>query len=75
MRPLSFAGTMVIGLGSIVLLHGGRYTAPRDMDGPASIARAAGEPRFIAPWVGGLAMLSGLGLVAAGARKSPPSAR
>jgi drug/metabolite transporter (DMT)-like permease len=69
MRPLTIAGIIITLLGAVVLLWGGRFTSKRDVLTVGDLKVTASEQRTIPPWVGGLAVIAGVGLVVAGVRK------
>lgn len=69
MRRYVIAGIVLIGLGLFVLVRGGTFTSKRDVLKVGDIKITADEQQSIPPWVGGLAVLAGIGLLAAGARR------
>lgn len=69
MRRYVIAGIVLIGLGLFVLVRGGTFTSKRDVLKVGDIKITADEQQSIPPWVGGLAVLAGIGLFAAGARR------
>lgn len=69
MRPLSIAGIVLIILGAIVLVRGGSFTSRRDVVKVGDLKITADEQQTIPPWVGGLAIVAGLGLVVTGGRR------
>lgn len=69
MRPLIIAGIVLLGLGAFVLLRGGSFTSRRDVLKVGDVKITADEQQSIPPWVGGVAVVAGVVLIAAGARK------
>lgn len=69
MRPLSIAGIVLIILGAIVLIRGGSFTSRRDVVKVGDLKITADEHQSIPPWVGGLAIVAGIGLVVTGGRR------
>jgi len=68
-RPLIIAGILVAALGAFMLLREASFTSRRDMGPMGNTTVMANERQSIAPWAGGVALLVGLGLIVAGARK------
>jgi hypothetical protein len=69
MRPLVIAGLVLLGLGVFVLVRGGSFTTRRDVLEVGDVKVTASERQSLPPWVGGVALLAGAGLLVAGARK------
>lgn len=69
MRPMLVAGVLLLVLGAFVLLRGGSFTTRKDVLKVGDVKITADEQQTIPTWVGGLALLAGLGLVVAGAQK------
>ncbi len=69
MRPMLIAGVLLLVLGAFVLLRGGSFTTRQDVLKVGDVKITADEQQSIPAWVGGLALLAGLGLVVAGAQK------
>ena len=69
MRPLIIAGILVAALGAFMLLRGTGFTSRSDMGHMGDTTVMANDRQAITPWAGGLALLVGLGLIVAGARK------
>ena len=69
MRPLILAGIVLLGLGAFVLLRGGSFTSRRDVLKVGDVKITADEQQTIPPWLGGVALVAGVVLIAAGARK------
>ncbi len=69
MRPPSIAGIVILCLGAFVLLRGASFTSRRDVLKVVDVKITADEQRSIPPWVGGVAVVAGVVLIAAGARK------
>ena len=56
-------------LGAFVLLRGASFTSRRNVLQVGDLKVSATERQSIPPWVGGVALLGGLVLIVAGARK------
>jgi hypothetical protein len=69
MRQLILAGILILGLGAVLLLRGGSIATRREVLKVGDVKITADEQQSIPPWVGGLAMLAGVALILAGARK------
>ena len=69
MRPLIIVGIAIIGLGAFVLLRGASFTSRHDVIKVGDLKVTASEQQTVPPWVGGVAILAGAALIAAGARK------
>jgi len=69
MRPFIIAGIVILGLGAFVLLRGASFTSRRDVLKIGDVKVTADEQHSIPPWAGGVAMLAGVALIAAGARR------
>ena len=71
MKPIMIvAGLVLIALGAVVLVRGGTFTSKRDVLKVGDLKVTADEQQTIPPWVGGLAVIVGIGVVAAGARRT-----
>ena len=69
MRERFIAGLVLLGLGLFVLLRGASFTSRREVLKVGDLKVSATERQAIPPWVGGLAVVAGLALLVAGARK------
>jgi uncharacterized membrane protein len=69
MRPLSFLGIALICVGAFLLVRGGSFTTRRDVLKVGDVKLTADEKQTIPPWVGGVAILAGVVVVAASARQ------
>lgn len=69
MRQRIIAGIVILGLGAFVLLRGASFTSHRDVVEVGDVKITAEEHQSIPPWVGGAAVVAGLVLIVAGARK------
>lgn len=63
------AGAVLIGLGAFVLLRGADFTTRRDVLNVGDVKISADEKQSIPPWAAGVAVVGGVVLLAAGARK------
>lgn len=69
MRPLVIVGILLIALGAFVLVRGGSYTSKKDVLKVGDLKVTADEKESIPPWAGGIAIVGGVVLIAAGARR------
>lgn len=69
MRPLSLVGILLIGIGAFLLIRGGTFTSRRDVLKVGDVKLTANEKQTIPPWVGGVAIIAGVVVVAAGMRQ------
>lgn len=69
MRPLLLAGIILAGLGAFVLLRGASFTSRHDVLKIGDVKVTADEQKTVPTWAGGVALVAGIGLIAAGARK------
>ena len=69
MRTSTLAGIALIIAGAFVLLNGGSFTSRRDVLDVGGLKVTAEEQHPIRPWVAGLAVLAGVGLVVTGVRR------
>lgn len=69
MRPLLIAGIVLLGLGAWVLLQGASFMTRRNVLEVGDLKVSASERQSVPPWAGGVAVVAGLALIAAGARR------
>lgn len=69
MRPFIVAGILLVGLGAFVLLRGASFTSRKDVLKVGDVKVTANEQRAVPPWVGGAAVVAGVILLVAGARR------
>ena len=69
MRPLSLAGIALICLGAFLLIRGGTFTTRQDVLEVGDVKLTANEKQTIPPWVGGVAIIAGVVVMAAGMRQ------
>lgn len=69
MRQFLIAGIILFGLGAFVLLRGASFTSRRQVLEVGDVQVSAEQRQSIPPWVGGMAMVAGVGLVFAGMRR------
>jgi hypothetical protein len=69
MRPLSILGVLLIALGVVLLIRGGTFTSRKDLIKIGDVKVTTDEKQPIPPWVGGIAIVCGAGLLVAGGRK------
>jgi hypothetical protein len=68
-KPLTLIGLLLIGLGAFVLVNGFSFTSKRQVLKVGSLEASVKEERAVPAWVGGVALLLGLGLVATAGRR------
>jgi hypothetical protein len=68
-KPLTLIGLLLIGLGAFVLVNGFSFTSNRQVLKVGSLEASVKEERAVPAWVGGVALLLGLGLVATAGRR------
>jgi hypothetical protein len=68
-KPLTLIGLLLIGLGAFVLVNGFSFTSNRQVLKVGSLEASVKEERAVPAWVGGVALLFGLGLVATAGRR------
>ncbi|MEI2720743.1 MAG: hypothetical protein V9E87_11485 [Gemmatimonadales bacterium] len=69
MRPLSLLGIALICIGAFLLIRGGTFTSRKDVLKVGDVKLTADEQQTIPPWVGGVAIIAGAVVVAAGMRQ------
>ena len=69
MRPFIVAGIVLLGLGAFLLVRGGTFTSRKDVLKVGDVKITANERQSIPPWVGGVELLVGAGLLVAGVRQ------
>jgi prolipoprotein diacylglyceryltransferase len=69
MKPMAIAGIVLVVLGAFVGFRGLSYNAQRSVMKVGDLQVSADEQRAIPTWVGGVAIVGGVLLVAASARR------
>ncbi len=69
MRLSLIAGILLVLAGGFVLINGGSFTTRRDVLKVGDMKVSAEEQHPIQPWLAGTAIVAGVALVAAGARR------
>lgn len=69
MRLPTLAGIGLIVVGVIIFLFGGSFTTRENVMEMGGMTVTAEERNPIMPWVGGIAVIAGIGLVVMGARR------
>ena len=69
MRPLSLLGIALICVGAFLLIRGGTFTTRKDVLKVGDVKVTADDQQTIPPWVGGIAIVAGVVVVAAGMRQ------
>ena len=70
MRPTLIAGIVLLGLGAFVLLRGASFTSREDVLKVGDVKVTADSRRSIPPWIGAAAMVAGVVVIVAGARRA-----
>lgn len=68
MRASMIAGIVLIAIGGFLFYNGGSFTTRRDVVKVGDMKITADEQHPVAPWVAGVAVVSGIALIVAGAR-------
>ena len=69
MRPYIIVGAILAALGAFVLLRGASFTSRSDVLKVGEVQITATEKQQVPPWVGGAALVIGVALIVAGARR------
>ena len=69
MCPLSLLGIALICVGAFLLIRGGTFTTRKDVLKVGDVKVTADDEQTIPPWVGGVAVIAGVVVVAAGMRQ------
>lgn len=69
MRPLVLAGLVLAIVGAFVLFRGLTYTSERDVVRIGPVEASLEEKKSVPPWIGGIVLAAGVGLIVAGARR------
>lgn len=70
MRPTFIAGIVLLALGAFVLVRGASFTSREDVLKVGDVKVTADSRRSIPPWIGGAAMVLGVVVIVAGARRT-----
>jgi hypothetical protein len=68
-RPLTIIGIILAALGAFVLLNGASFTRNREVLKVGPVEASVQEKEAIPGWAGGVALVLGIGLVVAGAKR------
>lgn len=69
MRPLSLIGIVLLAVGAYLTFAGGRYTSREDVLKVGELRVEADTKKAIPTWVGGVAIVAGVVLIAAGMKR------
>jgi hypothetical protein len=69
MRPLSLIGIVLLAVGAYLTFAGGRYTSREDVLKVGDVKVEADTKKAIPTWVGGVAIVAGVVLIAAGMKR------
>jgi hypothetical protein len=69
MRPLSLIGIVLLAVGAYLTFTGGRYTSREDVLKVGDVKVEADTKKAVPTWVGGVAIVAGVVLIAAGMKR------
>ena len=70
MRPLSLIGIVLLAVGAYLTFAGGRYTSREDVLKVGDVVKVEADTKKAIPtWVGGVAIVAGVVLIAAGMKR------
>jgi hypothetical protein len=70
MRPLTIIGALVVAAGLFILINGASFTKDKTVLKAGPLEANIKQQESVPPWVGGAALVVGVGLVVAGLRKT-----
>jgi hypothetical protein len=70
MRPLTIIGALVVAAGLFILINGASFTKDKTVLKAGPLEANVKQQESVPPWVGGAALVVGIGLVVAGLRKT-----
>ena len=71
MRPMLIAGVALALAGAFVLFRGFSFTSRESVLKIGDLEATVEEKRAVPPWLGGIALVAGTAMVAAGLRRKP----
>ena len=69
MRLITLVGAALLVLGGVIVARGVHYSASHDVVDLGGVRVSVDERKPVAPWIGGVIALVGLGLVFSGGRR------
>lgn len=69
MRPLTLVGILLLALGAFILFRGVSYKSKDEVLRVGDIKASVEEQRAVPTWAGGLAIVAGVVLIAAGMKR------
>jgi uncharacterized membrane protein len=69
MRPLTLVGILLLALGAFIVFRGVSYKSKDEVLRVGDIKASVEEQRPVPTWAGGLAMVAGVVLIAAGMKR------
>ena len=69
MRPLSLIGIVLLAVGAYLTFTGGSYTSKEEVLNVGDVRLEAEQKKAIPTWVGGVAIVAGVVLIAAGMKR------
>ena len=69
MRPLSLVGIVLLALGAFIVFRGATYKSRDEVLRVGDLKASVEEKHAIPTWVGGIAIVAGIVLLAAGAKR------
>jgi hypothetical protein len=69
MRPLSLVGILLLAIGAFVIFRGASYSSREDVLKVGDVKASVESKKAVPTWVGGVAIVAGIVLLAAGMRR------
>ena len=69
MRPLSIVGILLLALGAFILFRGATYKSRDEVLKVGDVKASVTEKHAVPTWVGGVALVAGIVLLAGGMRR------
>jgi UDP-N-acetylmuramyl pentapeptide phosphotransferase/UDP-N-acetylglucosamine-1-phosphate transferase len=69
MRPLSLIGIVLLAVGAYLTFTGGRYSSREEVLQVGEVKVSADTKKAVPTWVGGVAIVAGVVLIAAGMKR------
>ena len=69
MRPLSLLGIVLLAIGAFIVFRGATYSSREEVLKVGDLKASVESKRPVPTWVGGVAIVAGIALVAAGMRR------
>ena len=69
MRPLALLGIVLLAIGAFVIFRGARYSSREDVLKVGDVKASVESKKAVPTWAGGVAIVAGIVLLAAGMRR------